>query len=110
MPRDSAGREGMSIPAGRTVSDSNMSLMKAMSDMKPYAIRWKCTVTGRIGIGTIRFEKEEAERLVTELNEKYPNIDHETIIPAPPFAEPVAVERIEPRTDERLRPVPASEL
>jgi len=71
--------------------------MKAMSDMKPYAIRWKCTVTGRIGTGTMRFEKEEAERLATELNGKYPNIDHEVIIPAAaPSAQPAAVEPTQP--------------
>ena len=64
--------------------------------MKTYAIRWKCTDTGRIGTGTILFEKEEAERLATELNEKYPNIDHETVIPAPPCAEPAIVETVQP--------------
>ena len=51
--------------------------------MKTYAIHWKSSVTGTIGTGTKRFEKEEAERLATELNEKYPDIDHEAVIPAP---------------------------
>jgi len=54
-----------------------MSLKEVTSEMKPYAIRWKCNVTGKLGTGTLRFEKEEAEGLVKELNEEYPNIDHE---------------------------------
>ena len=62
--------------------------------MNTYAIRWKCTVTGTIGTGTRLFEKQEAERLAGELNEKYPNIDHETVIPAPPSAEPAIVETV----------------
>jgi hypothetical protein len=48
-----------------------------------------------IGTGTLLFEKEAAERLATELNEKYPEIDHESVIPAPPsaeVAEPAAAE------------------
>ena len=64
--------------------------------MKTYAIRWKCTVTGRIGTGTKLFEKEQAERLVTELNEKHPDIDHEAVIPAPPSSEPGAAEQVTP--------------
>jgi hypothetical protein len=54
--------------------------------MKTYAIHWKSSVTGTIGTGTKRFEKEEAERLATELNESYPDIDHEAVGPAPPAA------------------------
>jgi hypothetical protein len=56
--------------------------------MKTYAIHWKSSVTGTIGTGTKRFEKKEAERLAAELNESYPDIDHEAVIPAPPAAEP----------------------
>ena len=51
--------------------------------MKTYAIHWKSSVTGTIGTGTKRFEKEEAERLATELNESYPDIDHEAVGPVP---------------------------
>ena len=40
----------------------------------------------------MRFEKEEAERLAIELNEKFPSIDHEAVIPAPPSAESAAPE------------------
>ena len=56
--------------------------------MKTHAIHWKSSVTGSIGTGTKRFEKEEAERLAAELNEDYPDIEHDAIIPAPVAAEP----------------------
>ncbi|MGA2865107.1 MAG: hypothetical protein ABSF95_11560 [Verrucomicrobiota bacterium] len=55
--------------------------------MRTYAIHWKSTVTGTVGTGSRLFEKEEAERLATELNENYPDIDHEAVIPVPPSAE-----------------------
>jgi hypothetical protein len=58
--------------------------------MKTYAIHWKSTVNGTHGIGTKLFEKKEAEHLATELNESYPDIDHEAVIPAPPAAEPAS--------------------
>jgi len=51
--------------------------------MKTYAIYWKSTVSGQIGTGTKRFEKKEAERLAAELNEDYPDINHEAVIPVP---------------------------
>jgi hypothetical protein len=51
--------------------------------MKKYAIYWKSVVSGQIGTGTKRFEKEDAERLATELNEDYPDIVHEAVIPVP---------------------------
>ena len=60
--------------------------------MKTHAIHWKSTVSGSIGTGTKLFEKEEAERLATELNEKYPDIDHDAVIPVPPSAEPAVAE------------------
>ena len=40
------------------------------------------------GTGTRLFEKKEAERLATELNEGYPDIDHDAVIPVPSSAEP----------------------
>jgi hypothetical protein len=61
--------------------------------MKTYAIHWKSTVTGSIGTGTKLFEKEEAERLATELNVSYPEIEHEAVVPGPPA---VALPIIEP--------------
>jgi hypothetical protein len=60
--------------------------------MKTHAIHWKSTVSGKIGTGTRLFEKEEAERLATELNEDYPDIDHDAVIPVPPSAEPPVAE------------------
>ena len=51
--------------------------------MKEYAIYWKSVVSGQIGTGTKRFKKEDAERLAAELNEDYPDILHEAVIPAP---------------------------
>ena len=64
--------------------------------MKTYAIRWKSTVSGRGGTGTILFEKDEAERLAAELNEEHPDIVHEAVIPAPPSAELVSAEPVQP--------------
>ena len=60
--------------------------------MKTHAIHWKSTVSGKIGSGTILFEKEEAERLATELNEDYPDIDDDAVIPVRSAAEPALAE------------------
>ena len=64
--------------------------------MKTYAIHWKSRVTGTLGTGTKRFEKEEAEHLAKELNEDYPDINHEAVIPdlsaTMPTAEPAALQ------------------
>ena len=46
---------------------------------KSYVIQWKSKVNGRAGRGTKRFEKDEADRLVEELNREYPEIEHESI-------------------------------
>ena len=51
--------------------------------MKTHAIHWKSSVTGTIGTGTRRFEKEDAERLATELNEEFPDIDHKAVLHMP---------------------------
>ena len=51
--------------------------------MKTHAIHWKCSRTGAIGTGTKLFEKEEAELLAAELNEDYPDIDHDAVVPEP---------------------------
>lgn len=44
-----------------------------------YVIQWKSKSNGRAGRGTKRFDKEEAERLVQELNREYPQIEHEAV-------------------------------
>jgi len=62
--------------------------------MNTHAIRWKSTVSGSIGTGTKLFAKEEAERLAAELNEEYPEIDHEAVIPVLPSATPAVVEAV----------------
>ncbi len=46
---------------------------------KTYVIRWKSKVNGRAGRGSKLFEREEAERLVAELNQEYPEIEHELV-------------------------------
>ena len=62
--------------------------------MKTHAIQWKSTINGTRGTGTKLFEKNEAERLATELNEDYPDIDHEAVIPVPAAAEPAVAEPV----------------
>ena len=44
-----------------------------------YVIQWKSKSNGRAGRGTKRFDKEEAERLVQELNREYPQIEHQAV-------------------------------
>ena len=63
---------------------------QTLSTTKKFAIGWKSSASGRIGVGTTLFEKEEAERLVAELNQKYPDIDHEAVLPEPAGPEPVS--------------------
>jgi hypothetical protein len=62
-----------------------------------YVIQWKSKVNGRAGRGTKRFEREEANRLVEELNREYPEIEH-IAIPAvdEPVAEPIVPNPAEP--------------
>ncbi|HWQ91137.1 MAG TPA: hypothetical protein VN673_05660 [Clostridia bacterium] len=48
-----------------------------MSEM--YVIHWVSKVNGRAGKGTKLFSREEAEQLVSELNEEYPQIKHEAV-------------------------------
>jgi hypothetical protein len=56
---------------------------------KTHVIYWKCTATGRVGTGTIFFDREHAERLAAELNDSHPEIEHEAIIgTVPPREEP----------------------
>jgi len=57
-----------------------------------YVIQWKSKVNGRAGRGTKHFEKEEADRLVVELNHEYPEIEHSAVPAAeePGPTEPVA--------------------
>jgi hypothetical protein len=68
------------------------SFVQNTNRMKTHSIHWESTVSGSIGTGTKLFAKEEAERLARELNQKYPDIDHEAVIPVPRSAEPAVVE------------------
>lgn len=67
--------------------------------MKTHVIHWKSTVTGGVGTGTKLFEKEDAERLAAELNQGYPEIDHEAVIPLSPSAEPAEAQPAHPLND-----------
>ena len=68
--------------------------------MKTHTIHWISSANGRIGKGTKVLEKEEAERLVTELNRDYPEIDHEAVLLAPTSvpAEPVSAKAVQADT------------
>jgi hypothetical protein len=68
--------------------------------MKTHAIHWKSSVNGTIGTGTKLFAKKEAERLAIELNESYPDIDHEAVILVPPATEPTDTNRPSPQAVE----------
>ena len=43
---------------------------------KNYVIHWRSRTNGRIGTGTTRFNRDEADRLVEELNQDFPEIEH----------------------------------
>lgn len=53
---------------------------------KQYVIRWKSKVNGRNGKGTTTFTQAEADKLVTELNRDYPEIEHEAVLADPTAA------------------------
>jgi hypothetical protein len=67
-----------------------------------YVIRWTSKVSGRVGRGTRNFGREEADQLATELNDLYPEIEHE-VIEAP--RAPAVVENSAHHND--LQPVEA---
>lgn len=46
---------------------------------KTYVIHWRSKTNGRVGTGTNRFDHEEAERLVEELNRDFPEIEHSLV-------------------------------
>jgi len=45
--------------------------------MKTHVIHWKCRISGRTGIGPILLAPEEADLLTKELNEEFPDIQHQ---------------------------------
>jgi hypothetical protein len=54
---------------------------------KKYVIQWKSKANGRAGKGTKLFDRDEADRLVRELNYEYPQIEHE-VVSTEPQSEP----------------------
>jgi len=70
---------------------------------KSYVIQWKSLVNGRSGKGTKLFEWEEAQLLANELNQGYPDIEHEVVegngapepTPDAPKTEPVEQPEVE---------------
>jgi len=63
--------------------------------VKTHAIHWESRVTGTVGTGTKVFDREAAEQLAEELNEKFPDIDHKAVPHTPGPVEP-AVSRAAP--------------
>jgi hypothetical protein len=59
---------------------------------KAFIIQWKSKVNGSRGRGTKTFDREEASRLVEELNREYPQIEHE-VVEAGPRAPEESAER-----------------
>ncbi len=74
-----------------------------------YVIRWKSKVNGRAGRGTKEFSREDAERLVRELNAEYPDIEHEPI-PTPPPQPQATEDQPQPeQAEDRPQRRPAEE-
>ena len=64
--------------------------------MKTHSIHWKSRDTGTVGTGTKLFEREEAEHLAEELNEKFPDIDHKAVVHTPRPEPPAVNEPLPP--------------
>ena len=45
--------------------------------MKTHVIHWKCRLSGKRGVGSILLGPEQADLLAKELNEEFPEIQHE---------------------------------
>lgn len=67
-----------------------------------FVIQWKSSVNGRAGRGTKRFGRAEAERLIAELNQEYPSIQHELATPRPEPSEPAAEGAETDRSQEHI--------
>ena len=75
---------------------------------KSYVIQWKSTVNGRTGRGTKHFDFEEAESLAQELNQQYPEIQHEVV--ETETAADLRRQVAKPELEHIEEPEPASEL
>jgi hypothetical protein len=49
--------------------------------MKTHVIHWRCRTSGKTGIGSIFLEAVKADLLAKELNEEFPEIEHEAKVP-----------------------------
>jgi hypothetical protein len=49
--------------------------------MKTHVIHWRCRISGKTGIGSILLEAVKADLLAKELNEEFPEIEHEAKVP-----------------------------
>ena len=70
---------------------------------KTYVIQWKSKVNGRAGKGTKLFDLDEAQELVAELNQEYPDIFHELLNTEP---QRIGPPRAGIRTETRKRAGP----
>ena len=59
--------------------NASLTVLKLLSMNKTYVIQWKSRTNGRTGIGTTRFDRDEAEQLMHELNHDYPDIEHQLL-------------------------------
>ena len=75
--------------AQKSTGETNMA--KHARHARQHAIRWTSKTSGRMGTGTNRFTREEAETLAAELNKEYPEIEHEVVLVVPPPTETIAV-------------------
>ena len=72
-------------------SSGNDNTNRQAQPAKRHAIRWTSKSSGRRGIGTNRFSQDEAEKLAAELNEEYPDIEHEAVLVGTSRAESMAL-------------------
>lgn len=52
-----------------------------------FVIQWKSKANGRVGRGSKTFTRNEAEQLAAELNQDYPEIEHQAVDAPPEGAE-----------------------
>jgi hypothetical protein len=86
----------------KAVKSLSATIVQNLNRIKTYAIRWKSIVNGRMGMGNLRFEKEEAERRAAELNEECPGIKHEAVISNVSAIQPAPVQPAVTREAKRV--------
>ncbi len=73
-----------------------------------YVIQWKSKVNGRAGRGTKQFSRDQAEQLVQELNQEYPQIVHE-VVPWRPPPETLEEEQEQPAAESRSEDISSAQ-